>query len=572
MAFRENITELVNANSFGLTAIHNSWERVSLSHIGTVTNGYAFKSKFFNNEGVGLPIIRIRDVLKGRTSTYYSGEVPEGYLVVNDDLLIGMDGDFNTCKWSSGSALLNQRVCKIDITSSKLYDRQFLFYALPGYLELINEHTSATTVKHLSSKTLEELPVPLPPLNEQNRIANKLDSLLAKVDASQQHLEKIPTILKRFRQSVLAAATSGELTKEWRSEQKEPLENYSKEHEITEYDDQTLEQLPTSWNFIPFYKAADIESNLVDPKLTPEAIHIAPNHLESNTGRIIKRVTVQDDGVKSAKHKFYQGQIIYSKIRPYLNKVCFADVEGVCSADMYPIKANIETKYLLYYMLSEKFVYWATQQQGRVVLPKINQKALNKIPVPTPSIREQQEIVRRVESLFAKADEVEKLYFDAKKRVDRLTQSILAKAFRGELVPQDTNDEPAAELLKHIQSEREQQAKNSAKPKRKPKAKPKEKTFTVNVVESIPEVEAVFTTLIDKSETSMKLEELPDNYLQTLLTDFDGQTQAGNLWKRSNLSIDDFYAKLKKEMQTGKIIDDKSSFNDPELRVLKLAI
>lgn len=85
-------------------------------------------------------------------------------------------------------------------------------------------------------------------------------------------------------------------------------------------------------------------------------------------------------------------------------------------------------------------------------------KALNKYPILVPPIQEQKEIVRRVESLFALADAVEKQYLAAKQRLDRLSQSLLAKAFRGELVPQDPNDEPAAELLKRIQAERQAQA------------------------------------------------------------------------------------------------------------------
>ena len=95
--------------------------------------------------------------------------------------------------------------------------------------------------------------------------------------------------------------------------------------------------------------------------------------------------------------------------------------------------------------------------------------------VPIPSTEEPKEIVRRVESLFALADSVEKQYTEAKKRTDRLTQSLLAKAFRGELVPQDPNDEPASELLKRIQVEREQQAANKPKPKTVTKRKIKKK-------------------------------------------------------------------------------------------------
>jgi type I restriction enzyme S subunit len=89
-------------------------------------------------------------------------------------------------------------------------------------------------------------------------------------------------------------------------------------------------------------------------------------------------------------------------------------------------------------------------KQSRVVLPKINQKGLSTIPVPVPPKLEQIEIVQRVDRLFKLADKVEKQHQAAKQRTNRLTQSILAKAFRGELVPQDPNDEPASELLKRI--------------------------------------------------------------------------------------------------------------------------
>lgn len=322
---------------------------------------------------------------------------------------------------------------------------------------------------NLTQERFLSLPVVLCPLNEQARIANKLDSLLAKVEETQARLEKIPSILKRFRQSVLAAATSGELTKEWREDRISDLDNALADQEITEYDGSELNELPDSWCYVPFNVAAEIKSNLVDPKLTPEAIHLAPNHIESNSGRVLGLVTVAQDDVKSGKHKFYAGQIVYSKIRPYLNKVCLVDFEGLCSADMYPITANLETKYLLYCMLSTEFVDFTSRQQGRVVLPKINQKALNAIPVPVASGEEQKEIVRRVESLFALANKVEKQYLAAKQHTDRLTQSLLAKAFRGELVPQDPNDEPASELLKRIQAVRESLDKN--KPKRKAKKK-----------------------------------------------------------------------------------------------------
>lgn len=215
MSFNSTPKELIEQNINGLLSIHDSWQRIPMDAIAKITNGFAFKSSEFNTNKDGLPLIRIRDVLKGNTSTYYSGPVPEGYWVNQEDLIVGMDGDFNTTIWCSEPALLNQRVCKIAI-DEKNYSKKFFFHTLPGYLSAINANTSSVTVKHLSSRTLQETLFPLPSLAEQKIIAEKLDTLLAQVDRTKARLEKIPQILKRFRQAVLAAAVNGNLTAEWR--------------------------------------------------------------------------------------------------------------------------------------------------------------------------------------------------------------------------------------------------------------------------------------------------------------------------------------------------------------------
>tara|TARA_Y100000310_G_scaffold334398_1_gene414086 strand:+ start:960 stop:2294 length:1335 start_codon:yes stop_codon:yes gene_type:complete len=300
--------------------------------------------------------------------------------------------------------------------------------------------TGSVGHKRVPKDYLLNYPVPVAPLEEQKRIADKLDSVLAKVEAAQARLDKIPAILKRFRQSVLAAATSGELTKEWRKAHRERSNSLSNFF-IEEYDGSRLTELPANWGYVEFKNAAIIKSNLVDPKLSPKSIHLAPNHIEPNTGRVLEQVTVEEDGVKSSKHRFFEGQLIYSKIRPYLNKVCLVSFSGLCSADMYPIEPKIDEKYLLYVMLSEQFVFFASQQQGRVVLPKINQKALNKIPIPVPPEREQTEISRKVEELLSKAEIVERQYWAAKRSISHLNQSILSKAFKGELLSNTVNSE-----------------------------------------------------------------------------------------------------------------------------------
>lgn len=139
-----------------------------------ILSGFAFKSSDFNTVGEGLPLVRIRDVVPGKSSTYYSGKYPAEYLLSDGDLLIGMDGDFNRENWRGGRALLNQRVCRITAKQETL-DQGYLYHFLPKALIKIHSETPAVTVKHLSVKGIKNIDIPLPPLAEQKRIAAILD-------------------------------------------------------------------------------------------------------------------------------------------------------------------------------------------------------------------------------------------------------------------------------------------------------------------------------------------------------------------------------------------------------------
>jgi len=140
----------------------------------SILSGSAFKSSAFNRDGKGLPLIRIRDVKAGCSKTFYDGPYDDKFVIDNGDLLIGMDGEFNRANWNGGKALLNQRVCKLEV-SSKHLDKQYLYHFLPPMLKRIEDDTPFVTVKHLSAKTLRQSKIPLPPLPEQKRIAAILD-------------------------------------------------------------------------------------------------------------------------------------------------------------------------------------------------------------------------------------------------------------------------------------------------------------------------------------------------------------------------------------------------------------
>ncbi|MCQ2275208.1 MAG: restriction endonuclease subunit S [Bacteroidales bacterium] len=162
------------------------WKYIPLKEVCAVQNGFAFDSKLFGTSG--CPLIRIRDIKRGYSETYTSESVDDSYLVNNGDILIGMDGDFNIAEWNGGKAFLNQRVCKL-IPSNNLLSRYALYF-LPKELNSINSKTTFSTVKHLSSKQVLAISIPVPPLPEQQQIVDYLDSAFAKIDQLKANAEK----------------------------------------------------------------------------------------------------------------------------------------------------------------------------------------------------------------------------------------------------------------------------------------------------------------------------------------------------------------------------------------------
>ena len=166
-----------------------------LGNLVKLTSGFAFKSSLFNTDGKGLPLIRIRDVVRGFSETYYSGEYKKDYLIKNNDALIGMDGEFNIALWKGEKALLNQRVCKIE-SNNELLDQNYLINFLPKALKDIEDKTPFVTVKHLSIKDIQNIQIPLPPLEEQRRIAEILDKADALIQNRKKAIEKLDELLQ----------------------------------------------------------------------------------------------------------------------------------------------------------------------------------------------------------------------------------------------------------------------------------------------------------------------------------------------------------------------------------------
>lgn len=194
--------------------------------------------------------------------------------------------------------------------------------------------------------------------------------------------------------------------------------------------------LPDHWHWSDWRSIAHVASDLVDPRGYGAMPHIAPNHIEPKTGRLLAYKTVAEDEVTSPKHLFKPGQILYSKIRPYLAKVAMVDFAGLCSADMYPVETELDPRYLKWWMLTPEFTRQASNQQARTVLPKINKHALGQLPVPVPPLDEQRRAVELVEDYLSRLDAASDGLLKALTRVVSLERSALDTRFsRGTLIP-----------------------------------------------------------------------------------------------------------------------------------------
>lgn len=309
------------------------------------------------------------------------------------------------------------------------------------FISSISKSQSGALYPAVSETQILGAEVAVPPLAEQTRIVAKLDALNSRTASARDALDRIPALIEKFRTRVLALSFNGGLIGKMESE--------------TTLPESRCWNLPAGWRWVRFEEVATVAASLVRPDSILDLPHIAPNNIQSGTAKLLSYRTIEEDGVLSAKQRFYPGQILYSKIRPYLRKAVLVDFDGACSADMYPINVGpqLEAKFLLYWLVSEDFAQFSALREGRTVLPKINKKELNSTPVPLPPKEQQTEIVSRIETAFAWLTHVSDQYTAASNQLPRLDSSILQAAFRGELVPQNLNDEPASILIERIKAE-----------------------------------------------------------------------------------------------------------------------
>lgn len=266
------------------------------------------------------------------------------------------------------------------IMLNKSDDNRFVYYWFMNPMandELKRIGGNAVQAK-FNKTQLRQFKIALPPSEEQHRIADYLDEKCSQIDAFIAKQQQIIEKLSAYKQSIITETVTKGL---------------NPNAELKDSEIQFLGKVPSHWDIIKFGKCMTIKSNLVSPEQYYDYPQIAPDCIEKNSGKLLSYKTVHDSGVTSWNHLFFEGQIIYSKIRPLLNKVIIAPFDGLCSADMYPIETTNIKQFIVYLILSEYFsAQVALVTANRVKMPKINQNELSNIFIALPPVEEQSSI------------------------------------------------------------------------------------------------------------------------------------------------------------------------------------
>ena len=459
--------------------VPDNWVWTKLEQLIDTLSGFPFDSGRFSNEpSDGFPLIRIRDIVRGYTETYTSQECSQIYHVNTGDILIGMDGDFNVASWKSEVSYLNQRVCKIKSANDRVLLDKYMLYYLPRPLKDIQDATSSVTVKHLSVKKIEAIALPLPPISEQQRIVDRIESMFTKLDQVKELAQKALDSFETRKAAILHKAFTGELTASWREEHTfESAQNRlmniiatrsdigSKSKELVTYMDELLIDdvsdangwlhlkamllcdnitcggTPTGFIYehedIPFLKVY----NIVDNKIAFEEKPQFTNR-ETHSGKL-----------KSSKLK--PNDVIMNIVGPPLRKIAvipddYAEWNMNQAIVRFRTTEHVLPKFL-YYCL----VYPATLDEvisdtkGVVGQANISVTQSRNLNIPVPSLAEQYEIVHILDSFFDKEQKAKEL-IDVINKIDMIKKSILARAFRGELGTNDPSEESALKLLTEV--------------------------------------------------------------------------------------------------------------------------
>ena len=513
-----------------MSNLPNSWVEVPIGTVARIVGGGTPPSKDpanFAEPGCGIPWLTPADLSGYRKQTIERGA---------RDLT---DAGISACgatRMPKGTVLFSSRapigyvaIAANEISTNQGFksfilppgiDSRFTYYQLKWLEPEAEAIATGTTFKELSGAATATLPFKVAPAAEQTRIANKLDTLLIRIQSCNDRFDAISALLKRFRQTVLDAALSGDFGETG-------VEADAQKVAISSIASVGTGSTPLRSNSQFF---ANSGTPWVTSSATSDAVVLRANEFVTPAAMSAHRLKVYPKGtllVAMYGEGKTRGQVAELGIDATINQACAAVVVDNKKALTAFVKLALQANYLNMRELAEG---------GNQ--PNLNLSKVKEFEIPLPPLEVQTEIVQRVDALFALAERIEARAINARTHAQRLSPLVLAKAFRGELVLQDPKDEPASALLERIAAQRAMPAAKKQSPK------PRQVRATRAPKE---------TSAMTKSRQDDDVKGKP--YLADHLRRLGASTTAEVLFKVSELPVTDFYKQLAWEVAQGHIAD-----------------
>lgn len=418
--------------------IPNNWCWTYFKDIFYIENGYAFKKIDYKKEGI--PLVRISNIENGIVNInecIYVNKLEkneEKYVIEKGDLLIALSGATtgkNGVYYLDEIAYLNQRIGNIKIKNKEKVLNEYRNYYIALKNEDILNLAYGGAQPNISPKVIEFISIPLPPIKEQQRIVNRIESLFAKLDRAKELIENTLTQFEQNKMAILHKAFTGELTVKWRKENNINEKNFFNKVKLK--------------NVIKLISGRDVSVSLCNDKSIGIPYILGASNIKDNKFFIER--WIENPVVVSEKND------ILLSVKGTIGKLYLQKEEKInISRQIMALRAlnELNTHYLYYFLLREcerlKF-------EGNGLIPGISRKDILDLNILLPTLEEQQEIVNILDNLLAKYNKIKNLEQQLEK-IELLKKAILAKVFRGELGTNNPDEESAENLLKEILAEK----------------------------------------------------------------------------------------------------------------------
>lgn len=418
--------------------IPNNWCWTYFKDIFYIENGYAFKKIDYKKEGI--PLVRISNIENGIVNInecIYVNKLEkneEKYVIEKGDLLIALSGATtgkNGVYYLDEIAYLNQRIGNIKIKNKEKVLNEYRNYYIALKNEDILNLAYGGAQPNISPKVIEFISIPLPPIKEQQRIVNRIESLFAKIDRAKELIENTLAQFEQNKMAILHKAFTGELTAKWRKENNINEKNFFNKVKLK--------------NVIKLISGRDVSVSLCNDKSIGIPYILGASNIKDNKFFIER--WIENPVVVSEKND------ILLSVKGTIGKLYLQKEEKInISRQIMALRAlnELNTHYLYYFLLREcerlKF-------EGNGLIPGISRKDILDLNILLPTLEEQQEIVNILDKLLAKYNKIKNLEQQLEK-IELLKKAILAKAFRGELDTNNPDEESAENLLKEILAEK----------------------------------------------------------------------------------------------------------------------